>query len=475
MIKKCQEDATLVNNEILAALARKITVLACGIFGLSSLFSIISLHCLYADGSYQLTEVLKAGDFVAVAKNRDFASFVLQFPVVMALRLGVTNLHLLQFAFGIGCFLPWPAAMLFCHRLAPQHFWLAMLGCAAGYLNAAFMPVGEYNIAHAFFWPVLFAIFFARPLTPLAAAMLIVSALILLFSYESLLFLGPPLALLAAYRAARKGETGWARVVLGLAAILLILAAGIALDGVRHPQSVENLGGFKHGLQTMFLFPTWTMVWSFVWLVLLLATCMDTDGFSRRWFRLELALLGGGMFIWGSWPLLNPNDLNPERQYVDRALQLLVPFGLLGVAGILCVWPKWFAARRNYLIGFSASLLLAQSLWQISATWQWHGFVGAWRGVLAARSGPVSLKDTPFGGRAVGRQAMNFDWNWANPSLSIMLAPAGRVKSIILSPGRSGWQPFEPLNPKDLPKLQQYGLNYDDYLGALMKPGSSAK
>jgi len=49
-----------VDNEVIGALAGKLTVLACCIFGTSMFFSVISLRCLYGDGSYQLTEVLKA-------------------------------------------------------------------------------------------------------------------------------------------------------------------------------------------------------------------------------------------------------------------------------------------------------------------------------------------------------------------------------------------------------------------------------
>jgi hypothetical protein len=117
--------ASSVDSATVEVLARRLTIFACGIFIFSAVFSILSLHCLYADGSYQLIEVLKAENFVAVAKNRNCASYVLQFPVVVALKLGVTNLRALQIAFGLGCFLPWPVVLLICRRLAPRHFWLA--------------------------------------------------------------------------------------------------------------------------------------------------------------------------------------------------------------------------------------------------------------------------------------------------------------------------------------------------------------
>lgn len=462
-----QTVSKLVDHSQIAALARNLTTIAGWVFILSLLFAIISLRCLYADGSYQLIEALKAGDFVAIAKNRNCASYLFQFPVVTAIKLGVTNLHALQLAFGIGCFLPWPMAMMFCYRMAPRHFWVVILACAAGYLNSAFMSVGEYIIADAFFWPALFAILFVRPLTPLAASILSVSAMVLLFSYESLLFLGPLLALLALWRAIRGGEKAWQRAVLCLAAILLCLAAGIALDGVLYPQSPANLGGFKRGLKWMFIYPSWTMGWSFVWFALMTAVCLRRRGFTVRYYRLGLALLAGAIIIWGAWPILEPDNLNPALQHEYRPIHLLVPLALLAVSFVLAYRPKWLEEQRDYLIGFSSSLLLAQSLWHIAATWQWQEFVGIWRRELASQTGAVSLTDIPFETRFLQEQALRFDWNWANPDLSIMLAPDGKVRAIILPRIKPVWRPFDPLNPQELPNLQRYGVDYGNYVKAL--------
>jgi hypothetical protein len=99
----------------------------------------------------------------------------------------------LQIAFGLGCFWVWPIAMAICHRLAPKHFWLVVLACGTGCLNTEFVAVGQHIFTHALFWPVCFAIIFVRPLTPFAAAVLLGAAIILLKSYETMIFFGPAL------------------------------------------------------------------------------------------------------------------------------------------------------------------------------------------------------------------------------------------------------------------------------------------
>ena len=167
------------------------------VFALWIVAAIGSSRCLYADGAHEFIQTLRAQNFVAFMWSRHFAFYIFEFPLVMAIKLGVTNMNLLRTAFGLGCFLPWPVVLWCCHRMAPRYFWVAVAGCAAGYLNACYMAVGEHILAHAFFWSSLFAILFARPLQPLAAVILLGSASGLLFSYESQLFLCLPLAALS--------------------------------------------------------------------------------------------------------------------------------------------------------------------------------------------------------------------------------------------------------------------------------------
>jgi hypothetical protein len=460
-------DLQPVEDEVINALGGKLTILACCFFVVSVFLAIISLRCLYGDGSFQLTEVLKAGHFAAVAKNRYCASLIFQLPLLAALKLGCTNLYLLQLAFGAGCFLPWVVSMALCYWMAPRHFWLVMLGCAFGHLNAAFFPVGEYIIAHAFFWPVLFAVLFVRPLTLSAAIIMVVSSLVLLFSYESLLFLGPLLGVLALAGVFRDGERIWSRVAFGLSYVLLISAALIALDGVLYTQFPENFARFKQGTLTMLLYPPWTMGWSFIWLFLMGVVCVGGWRFTKRQFKLGLTMMAAAIIIWGIWPLLDPGGLSVWRQYECRPMQLMVPLVLLAVAWAMTRRPGWFESRRPYLVAFSASWLLAQSLWQISATWQWNGFVGICRGVLATQQGPVSLSGTLFEKPSLQGQALAFDWDWSISYLSIMLAPHGQVSSIILPRTKHPW--FNPLDLSKLPQLEKYGVDYRNYAKAVLK------
>ena len=458
---------------------------ACVIFAVWIVAAILSSRCLYADGAHEFVRVLQARNFVALMWSRHFAFYIYEFPLVLAIKLGVTDLAWLRFAFGLGCFLPWPMAMICCRWIAPKHFWLVVVGCAAGYLNAAFMAVGEHILAHALFWPALFAVLFARPLKPAAAVILLAAATGLLFSYESQLFLCVPLALLSFGRAWREKTegSGWSWVVFLAAAALFVAGTAIGLCAVLMPEIQSNFTGFKAGTLGILKHTGWTLNWTVVWFCLAAAVCLSQNLWRVLSRKAGIYLSFFALLVWGTWPLLAPNLMDNGIQYDNRVLDLLVPLALLPVALLLRFRPEWMEPRRRRLVQLAAGLLIAQSLWQISATVLWYRDVVWMREALASHRGIIPVRSTVLAvdgmeGRELRRDAIGgrFDWSW--PCLSVAFAPDPKIKSIICSEvflnpevRLHSWQPFDSLRPETLPNLGHYGLDFSTYVAALREQG----
>jgi hypothetical protein len=453
----------------------------CCVFALSVILEILSSRCLYADGASEFLRVLEAQNFVVLMWSRHFAFDIYSFPLVVAIKLGVTQLFWLRLAFGLGCFLPWPLALLACLWISPRHFWLAAAGCAAGYLNAGFMAVGEHNLAHALFWPALFVILFAQPLRTGTAVILLLCATGLLFSYESQLFLSASLSLLALWRAhiERKeiNRAGW--TVFLVAASLFAASVSVGLSGVLMPEHHADFSGFKTGSAAMLTHMGWTLAWTVAWIALSVTAFFSETVWRHISRKPGVLVLFTLLMVWGIWPYLAPNSGDTGIQYDHRILDMLVPLALLPVALILRFRPDWIESKFPRLESLAAALLIAQSLWQISTTARWCQEVVWMREILASHRGIVPLRSTMLSadgmlGRELHPGAMGgrFDWTW--PSLSIALTPSPNVRSFIcsevfLSPAIRAhyWQPFDPLAPKTLPDLRHYGVNYDDYVTAL--------
>jgi hypothetical protein len=437
------------------------TFIACGFFTLFIVFAVLSARCLYADGSYYFLEVLKAGNFTGMITSRSYAAYLFQFPVVIALALGINSIPCLTFLFGIGCFCAWPLAMFVCYRMAPGHFWLVMLACAAGYLNAAFMAVGEHIVAHAFFWPVVFAILFVRPLTPFAAVSLLGSSIMLIRSYESMLFLGPILIGLLAWRMVSDREQPWRKAVMGAAMVFIALAIYIAWLGIKYPNAENPYGleSFKQGFFREIEYPAWTVKLSLLWAGLMIVAMVPAIAAGlKRPAGITFSILV--VLIWGLYPIFEPQNLHPTEQYACRFLDLLVPLALTPVAVLLIFRPQWLATKIPDLVRLSAVMLVAQSLWQLSATYQWNRHISSWKSMLASGSGPLR----PFGDTGFNAPALS----WANPCVSLMIGPT-RVRSIIMPAHAIPWQPFDPLKPQTFPDLKRYGFTYTDYIAGLKR------
>lgn len=463
--------------------------IACFIFGLWIVAAILSSRCLYADGSHEFVRVLEAQNFVAFMWSRHFAFYIYEFPLVLAIKLGITNLSLLRFAFGLGCFLPWPLAMFCCWRISPKNFWLAVVGCAAGYLNVAIMAVGEHILAHALFWPALFVILFARQLNFFAGVVLLTAATGILYSYESEAVLCMPLALLCLWRAwqDRKQFRDLTWVVFLTASALYFAGVTIGLCGILLPELPENLRGFKSGTVEILWHIGWTFGWTLVWGGVTLAAFFSKKITQIISKKVTVYFLLVSFLVWGLWPFLLPGKFDNAVQYDNRVLDLLVPLALLPVALIARFRPQWIETKQRLLVQMAAALLAAQSLWQISATVRWYQDVIGMRRILSAESGIIPLRMTDLMKEGMqgheleaGHIGGRFDWTW--PCLSIAIASNTKINSLICSEffidpvlqhrdreSFEPWQPFDPFKPDTLPKLGHYGISYDGYIATLHK------
>jgi len=155
---------------------------------------------LYADGGYYLWRILETHTFY-LFPSRALAQAVTQIPVIVAIRVGVDNVAILARLQSLGtAALPmmiWALALfvLLKHRL----FWPFVAVFAVTFLNSGFFSVGEYNFASALV-ALSAAILLSGTCAPWACAGLLISAMLLPLSYETMAFLGVLLAVLAFWR-----------------------------------------------------------------------------------------------------------------------------------------------------------------------------------------------------------------------------------------------------------------------------------
>ena len=153
-----------------------------------------------------------------------------------------------------------------------------------------------------------------------------------------------------------------------------------------------------------------------------------------------------------------------QAQFNARNHPLLISVPLAAIALYAVARPE---ARLPFraAVTLSAWLAAASALWHVEATRRWSDYLGVFRAALRASPGLVAWEDA----RAAlpppqARLFEGFSHFWIEPSMSIVLAPEGKVAVIIAARRAARWYPFDARDPAELPRARFW--NYDAYLAA---------
>ncbi len=88
------------------------------LYAIHAALALFTERALWLDGAYYFTRLLENREFVLGDFSRSGADALVEVPVWLALRAGVTSLPLLKFLFGLPPFLLAPASLALCLWMA---------------------------------------------------------------------------------------------------------------------------------------------------------------------------------------------------------------------------------------------------------------------------------------------------------------------------------------------------------------------
>ncbi|MFO1059191.1 MAG: hypothetical protein U1E53_19770 [Dongiaceae bacterium] len=451
-------------------------------------YAILSLQALAGDGAAVLPRSLLAHGVSNLDPNRIVADALLQWPMVLAARLGVTDFRLLACLLGAGYYYLAPLSLALCWWLVPsdrrQLLLFPLLSLLIGWMGSSFYGLHQANAAALLFWPVLLALLLRPAQRRRDAALLLALALPMIGLYDTVVVLGPLLAGVAGWRWLRQPEARQ-RWVWAVLVAWFVAAAAIALFFIIEPRNPSNRAGFIRGLLTgAFLWDrryealNWPLALG-LGAALLLAEAAWRPALFRGRERLWLAPFGAIAAYAALAPLLDPARFTAAPHFAARSISGLLPaaLGLLLLAAAARDWrpgADWLRLARPLL----TITAVAQLAWHICATAQWAGYLDVFRTALASGRGLVPFETTPLAADRIGLQVLRRQgFGWTTAWLSLDLAPGGRVSAIIDNPDHHAAGSFAPARPSPmfdparadgLPPLP--GLDYTEYLAALPRP-----
>jgi hypothetical protein len=179
-----------------------------------------------------------------------------------------------------------------------------------------------------------------------------------------------------------------------------------------------------------------------------------------RSVALRHVLLGAAALVIVSVPILLDSLIAPYTQFAARNQSAFVSLFLACVVA-LAIRYETIAGRlaTRFPVRLVGWIAVASLGWLFGAMAQWSVVVADNRAVLASREGLIPWTEAvaTLSGRS-RRLFLRYMWPWVPPSTSILLAPDGRVVSLLDAQSPDAWQPFNPREVGTIPRSPLFDL-----------------
>ncbi|HTR86762.1 MAG TPA: hypothetical protein VMI56_19935 [Reyranella sp.] len=336
---------------------------------------------LYADGAMYLVIVIEKGSFLRPDdKAREYAIAATQIPLVIALKLGITDMRWLSRAYSLGLFaVPTVLYQMALTRAKDDTLLLAAViaAIALAFFTTSTFIVGEYNTGYALAVAAAVWISTCRRWNMLDGSVLTLFGLAALRSYESFLFFGPLLAamivLIAPKIDLRLPRPGTTKETL-LFMFVPIAVSVLALADVK-PMLVAAAAGLPSLLAYAWLRPAKrgdiATFLGFLAILLFLASAPVamasvvrigsrylvhvTDTSFVTWRHIPLDLMVAASLCLVAWAIAQPTALRGNRPYLAAA-PLLVILALSPLAALVA--PAYPALTAEHYLARAIAVLI---------------------------------------------------------------------------------------------------------------------
>ena len=401
---------------------------------------------LAADGSHYLRQILDERSVTRIAWSRQYANDITQWPVVLAISLGLRDVHLLSYVFGLGLVSLYPLTFLVCvvavRGERPVLLIFPLISIAGVNLPASGILCGESHAMALLAWPILFLAIRRAQLTPLEVGLLWFLLVLFTRVYEaslfpSLLFAGIFLIRLRQSEKVSPAVRQRSLWTWSVALLMSLVAIAIAAYFIVNPVNPANRSSFAEGMFKMIGNPQ-------ALVALAVAIGLSLGFVTRRlvWCWISIAPIGFlfVLMVTGRGPIWL-SDSFQARGLSLFLLPLLLVLALI-VSRVENMVPRVLPMVLCAYLFFAAS-------YEIASLPRWAAYLNDFRQELASNEGLVPLASTDIGS-GWGQ------WAWTNPTISVLLqSPC--VRTIVQNDPSVTWQPFDPSQRLVLQDYVAYG------------------
>lgn len=416
------------------------------------LFLLVSFPLIYsfsidkhlsADGAHYFAQILDQGDFTYIAWSRQFSNYLTQWPVVLAVKLGLKHVPLLSDFYAIGLYFPYIASYLLCIYAVRRenHFLLVfpLVSIVGINLSADYILVGEHHVMTLLSWPILLLLLRKEPLTWLDGWLLWMLLILFSLSYETSIIPAIIFSAILGLKLYQKRQISKQTIIDGIALLLSFVVFSIALYAIVDPRSESNKSNFASSVLGILGNKSALVAASFAFFSTIGPVCRKKSLILVSLF--PIAIYVGVL-------LLTSHGVSASESFNSRTLSLsLLPFLL-----VCAIVSRYGNTKPNKVsTGMLVLFVLVMVIGNLRFSTDWKNFRNQVIEIVTTESGYIPIEETAV-------QGSPYRWIWNNPQLGIVLSyPC--VEAVLLNSSDIKWQAF---NPREELILKRY-VGYDAF------------
>lgn len=407
---------------------------------------------LFGDGSHYLLGILSKKGFFHINWVRVFAEKTTQLPIAFSILLGVKNLNVLSYIFGLSLYLPSFICLFVCRYLMVNkkdiYIYIAMYLFL--FMNTSLFIISEIHLCLVIFWVLLVSINSKRLGSLKYLPFHFGICILFIRSYEAGVLFGPILSFYSfkKIKVFEIKKMQLAQFANSVTFISGMCAFAISLHGIFFPRDANNLVIFYETFFNIFKEGSF-------WLSLSIFALILTPSNNKSLVKSLVYLL---LVCLGLFPLLGTIS-DPFNQYYGRFFNLIIPsaFAVIYMSKYKDKMLKFNPGSINLLMLFSISIMS----YHLQIGYRWSQYIAKIDKEINQQKNIIPFQESILND-SKSSVLNQFNSSWAIPSLCVLRSAMEykEIKGIITNKDETNWQPFNPRDGKGaLPNLEHYGVN----------------
>jgi hypothetical protein len=387
--------------------------------------------------------MLLNGGFYIFDTHRAFAQYMVEWPVYIAIKLGVHDLNILirvhSFGFVAIPVMFWCGALIL--QLRTPVFWLLALACSVTYLRSGFFAAGEFNLTYGLV-ALSMAMILKKHVSIFQSLILLCSAVVLIYAYESMLFIGVFLFVTCVVRLmSNQYDSRLIKFAMSLSGCFYLFAAYIGVRSTFYDRAENLRATINYGA----LFEPHVL-----YLIMMIAcAALMLIGPLRYAAKVAVTVMAAILSILYILFILRWDTSGISYGFYSYAYRSLGAFMLLGILGLAWLISAFPALAKQPVVNVSVPLLacivslvfLQQSGTLLFHTAGYYRWLKTFEAAAITVDGLVPIDQTILG-QGYG-SISGYNWPWSNATLSVLLR--GNAEGMITNASNfDGWQTFDP-------------------------------